>query len=135
MRKIEWKESFSVGVKSLDSQHQEVVSHLNTIFTFFEDPTKRSKMPELLTNLENYAVNHFSTEEKLFEKYKYHATEDHKKEHQLYVEKMRQFRQRLDNLDESVFVGILEFLSDWWMGHIQGCDQDYKRFLNNCGVF
>lgn len=135
MRRIEWKDSFSVGVKALDKQHQELVSYLNTIFTFFEDPSKRSQMPELLNNLEKCAVDHFSAEEKLFDKFHYQGTDEHKKEHQMYVEKMGEFRQQMNSQDEKVAVAVLEFLADWWMGHIQGCDQDYKRFLNNCGAF
>lgn len=134
MRTITWKEENSVGVKALDRQHQEVISYLNTLFEFFED-----QQPELLKDLflklEHYAEEHFTSEEDLFNKYKYQDKEAHIKEHDIYRNSMTRFRQKLESDDPSVSEDMLEFLADWWMGHIQGCDKEYTRFLNNNGVF
>ncbi len=135
MRKIEWKDTFSVGVKALDEQHQELFSYLNTIFAIFEDPSQREKTGEVLLKLEEYARVHFTTEEKLFEKHKFYGTKDHQKEHHLYEEKIKEFNLRMEKGNDRVLEDMLEFLADWWMGHIQGCDKDYTRFLNNSGVF
>lgn len=135
MRKITWKEENSVGIKALDRQHQEVISYLNTLFEFFEKESQPEVINELFLKLERYSEEHFATEEALFAKFKYQDKEAHIKEHDIYRNSMTKFRQQLDSDDPSVIENILEFLADWWMGHIQGCDKEYTRFLNNNGVF
>lgn len=123
MQKITWKEENSVGVKALDHQHQEVISYLNTMFDFFEKESPPERLEDLFIKLEHYSEEHFAAEEALFEKYKYQDKEAHIKEHDIYRNSMTRFRQQLDSDDQSVSKNILEFLADWWMGHIQGCDK------------
>lgn len=135
MKILEWKDSYSVGVKALDEQHMKLLSHLNTIYQLFDDPSQKERLDELLSELEEYATTHFKSEEELFEKYHFHSLEQHAKEHRMYEQKVTEFRARLNSPDEKITVDMLEFLADWLTGHILGSDQDYRRYLNNCGVF
>jgi hemerythrin-like metal-binding protein len=135
MRTIVWKEENSVGVKDLDQQHKEVVAYLNKMFEIISDPSQPDQLSELFQKLEQYAVDHFSAEETLFEKYKYLDKESHISEHDVYRNTMKKLRHEIDSDDKHVNEDILGFLADWWMGHIQGCDKEYTRFLNNNGVF
>ncbi len=135
MREINWNESYSVGVKKLDVQHQIVINQLNKVFELFETNSQTDNLKIVLTELENYAKVHFQTEEELFKKYRYHALEAHNQEHRLYEHKIEGFIQRFDTSGDDVKVEVLEFLADWWMGHIQGADKEYTRFFNNCGVY
>ena len=135
MRSLEWKESYSVGVQSLNEQHKVLVGHLNTIYELFDSPDKREQVGALLSELEQYAQVHFKSEEDLFSKYKYHALATHALEHRLYEKKVSEFKARFDSADDKVTLDMLEFLADWLTGHIMGSDQEYRRYLNNCGVF
>ncbi len=135
MRSLEWKESYSVGVQSLNEQHKVLVGHLNTIYELFDSPDKREQVGALLSELEQYAQVHFKSEEDLFSKYKYHALATHALEHRFYEQKVNEFKTRFDSSDEKVTLDMLEFLADWLTGHILGSDQEYRRYLNNCGVF
>jgi hemerythrin len=135
MKSLEWKESYSVGVQLLNDQHKVLVGHLNTIYELFDDPDKRVQVGILLSELEQYALVHFKSEEDLFIKYKYHGLDKHTLEHRLYERKVSEFKTRFDSSDEKVTLDMLEFLADWLTGHILGSDQEYRRYLNNCGVF
>lgn len=135
MRKIEWKDTYSVGVKKMDEQHKEIVDYLNKMFEIIDQHSQLDQVKELFAKLDDYAQVHFTTEEGLLSKNKYHDLKSHQEEHQIYIEKINTFRERLVSTDEHVSEDILGFLADWWMGHIQGCDKEYTRFLNNCGVF
>jgi len=135
MKSLEWKDSYSVGVKALDEQHQKLVSHLNTIYQVFDDPNQKEKLGVLLSELDEYAQVHFKSEEDLFAKHRYHSLEQHAMEHRLYEQKISNFRARFDSSDQKLTVDMLEFLADWLTGHILGSDQEYRRYLNNCGVF
>ena len=135
MKSLEWKDSYSVGVKALDEQHQILLNHLNTIYQLFDDPSQKERIGVLLSELEDYALVHFKTEEDLFAKHRYHSQEQQAKEHRLYEQKISDFRARFDSSDQKVTVDMLEFLADWLTGHILGSDHEYKRYLNNSGVF
>ncbi|MBA4383875.1 MAG: hypothetical protein C0410_04005 [Anaerolinea sp.] len=135
MRKIDWKDAYSVGVKIFDEQHKEIVDYLNKMFVIIDQNSQQDQLKDLFTKIDEYAQVHFTTEEGILNKFKYHDLEGHKEEHQIYIAKMETFRDRLISTDEHVSEDILGFLADWWMGHIQGCDKEYTRFLNNCGVF
>ncbi len=135
MQPLEWKETYSVGVKALDDQHKMLVSHLNTIYQLFDDPSQKDKAGNLLAELEQYAMVHFKSEEDLFVKYKFHGLDIHAKEHRYYEQKVNEFKTRFNSSDDKVTLDMLEFLADWLTGHILGSDQDYHKYLNNCGVF
>jgi hemerythrin-like metal-binding protein len=135
MYKLEWKEEYSVGVKLFDDQHKNLLSYLNKIFGIFNDSGSKEEVEKLLEDLEQYAMTHFKTEEEVFDKYKYYGSEFHNQEHRLYESKINDFRAKFHASDEKVNTEVLEFLADWLMGHIQGTDKEYKRFLNNNGVF
>jgi hemerythrin len=135
MRSLEWKESYSVGVQSLNDQHKVLIGHLNTIYQLFDSPDNKVPVGTLLTDLEQYAQIHFKSEEDLFTKYKYREFDKHALEHRFYEQKVSEFKTRFDSSDEKVTLDMLEFLADWLTGHIMGSDQEYRRYLNNCGVF
>lgn len=135
MKALEWKESYSVGVKAFDEQHKKLLSYLNTIRSIFNDPGQLDELGKLLSELEKYAKTHFKAEEDLFVKYGYYGLEQHAKEHRMYEQKVNEFRTRFKASDPNISLDMLEFLADWLTGHIQGSDHDYSRFLNNCGVF
>jgi hemerythrin-like metal-binding protein len=135
MQSLEWKESYSVGVNTLDEQHKLLVSHLNTIYHIYNDPEKKEQTGVMINQLEEYALVHFKSEEDLFVKHKFYGLDQHAKEHRFYEQKIKEYHTRFDSTDNKVTVEMLEFLADWLTGHILGSDQDYRRYLNNCGVF
>ena len=98
MKSLEWKESYSVGVQSLNDQHKLLVGHLNTIYELFDSPDKKSQVGTLLTQLEQYAQIHFRSEEDLFTKYKYRELDKHALEHRFYEQKVREFKMKLTHL-------------------------------------
>jgi hemerythrin len=135
MRELKWQDSYSVGVKKFDEQHQIIICQINKAFELFGSDFQTDQLKPILSELRNYAQVHFQNEEELLKKYKFHDLEGHKREHRLYENKIDDLLRNYDSGDEKVKVDLVEFLADWWMGHIQGCDMEYKRFLNNCGVF
>lgn len=134
-REIIWIDEYSVGVKQFDIQHQTILNELNKLYLSFESVSESEDLQVILQNLNNYAIVHFKTEEQLLEKYKYHDLLTQKNEHQLYQQKIDNLMQRFDTEGHGVMLETIGFIADWWMGHIQGCDKEYTRFLHNNGVY
>jgi hemerythrin len=135
MREIKWNSSYSLGIKKIDDQHEVIIGVLNRISYCFDPNSSPVDLGNLLDELTNYAQIHFSYEEQLLEKYKYHGLDGQITEHRFYERKVEELRGRLATSEEKVKAELIAFVADWWMGHIQGSDRDYSRYLNNCGVF
>ncbi|PKN90321.1 MAG: hypothetical protein CVU42_07110 [Chloroflexi bacterium HGW-Chloroflexi-4] len=134
-REIVWNEEYSVGVNILDRQHQTIINVLNKLFIIYDTTTEAKDLVTILNELIDYANLHFTTEETLLEKYHYRDLIVQRNEHSIYQQKINKFIDRIANEEHQVMSEATGFLVDWWMGHIQGSDKDYTRFLNNNGVF
>ncbi|MRS02317.1 hemerythrin, partial [bacterium] len=78
-------------MKTLDLQHQKILDELNKLYSTFETASEKEDLATTLNNLIDYANQHFSTEEGLLEKYKYHDLISQRKEHSLYQQKINDF--------------------------------------------
>jgi hemerythrin len=135
MEPIQWSEKFSVGVKELDEQHQQIVKMLNRLISAREHiDTHSEEISDILQEMTRYAQKHFKTEEKLLEAYDYPDLEKQREEHRSY---------RLKTLDFSTatMIGVnavpeilIAYLFDWWNHHILDDDMKYKPFFKEKGV-
>jgi len=53
----------------------------------------------------------------------------------MYEREVLKFHVRIDKSEENALIDMVGFLVDWWTGHIQGTDIEYRFFLNNRGVY
>ena len=135
MRMIEWKDSYSVGIKAFDEEHKRLFEILNQITALFEVEDPKKLIAESLKDLESYTKIHFKSEEDLFNKYAYYNTDEQIKEHRFFMAKIDEFRKKYNASDMNVKLDMLEFLADWIMAHTQGIDKDYRNFFHNRGIF
>ena len=68
---ITWKDSFSVGVHSIDDQHKKLVEMINNLYVEFYKGITNEFLNKLIAELEKYTVYHFSFEEKFMKIYDY----------------------------------------------------------------
>jgi len=70
MEPIQWSEKFSVGVRVLDQQHQQLIKLLNLLIATQGTINTRSEtISDTLIAMTRYAQAHFQAEEKLMEDY------------------------------------------------------------------
>lgn len=125
-----WKDEYNTGCEVIDKQHQKLFDIINELFQAFEGAYAESKVPRILKELEDYTVYHFSTEEKLFEEYNYPLKDQHKAEHEHFVQKIRDFKEQHEkNENEMIAFDVMIALKDWLVGHILGSDHKYIPYL------
>jgi hemerythrin len=83
---FEWRDEYSVGIKKIDDQHQEIVNHLNNLFQSMKDGKGKDTLDNVLMGLVQYTKAHFSNEENLMKLYKYPGYEEHKQKHKKMTE-------------------------------------------------
>ena len=129
MEKISWKDEYSVGVEKIDRQHR----HLFEIINKLIDHSGTSKDPELvsetLTEMLNYAKEHFTTEEELMQEYGYPEIESHKEQHIYFFKTTAELSINALNKQSMVLREIVEFLKIWLTFHILKVDMKYKEFF------
>jgi len=134
MALIEWSDDLSVKVKELDLQHQKVIAMINELNDGMKQGRGKDVIARIIDDLSSYAGSHFAAEEKYFDRYSYPGATAHKARHQEYVRKVSGMKADLESGKLALTIEVMNFLKDWWKGHIQGTDRNYSSFFNEKGL-
>lgn len=126
----EWKTEYSVGNKTLDTQHQRLLKLCKRISDYQCDCTKSSieTFHAILNDLHFYAEKHFEIEEDVLRRIGYPHLNDQKKDHDGYCERLVGFMLSAMNgdIDKS---SLQVYLEKWWIDHILISDMQYRSYL------
>ncbi len=134
---IKWQDKFSVGYEIFDNQHKELIKIINSLEELIKDKDIHEdllydKINGIFSELLDYTVYHFTTEEEIFEEKGYELTEEHKNIHNEFVESVKEevARFELGKNERVVALEIYNNLIDWLMNHILGTDKKYMNKLD-----
>ena len=129
---VEWKSEYETGCKLIDEQHKRLFQIFNEFFTAFEQAKADKKLEDIIKELESYTIYHFSTEERLFDEKGYPKKEQHKREHQEFIDKVKSFRQQYEKDENSLLAyDVMLSLREWIFNHVLGSDRLYIPYLCN----
>lgn len=131
---VSWSEDLSVGIRTIDEQHKRLIAMINELNEAMAQGKGKNVIGPILTRLANYAVEHFGTEEKLFETYGYPERDSHIAVHKAFVEKVSSFQSDFETGRAMVTRDLMVFLKDWLLKHIRGTDKKYSPFLKKKGL-
>ncbi|MEK9150304.1 MAG: bacteriohemerythrin [Candidatus Desantisbacteria bacterium] len=134
MERIKWDDSFSVGVKKLDEQHRQIVGIINKLIDTTSVSVDSELISDTLTEMRQYASDHFETEEHLLTEYKYPDYKSHKDHHIEFRKNTAGFSVDTLQYKRTVPAEILTYLKEWWVNHILNTDMEYKAFFIERGV-
>jgi len=121
-RRIEWRDSYSVGIEELDSQHQKLLELINKIGETADTGPSKASCFALLNAMIRYAQEHFTTEERYLEKNAYPKYLEQKGANEKFVQETFTMAQELDEEGLLTLGGITFYLEDWYQDHILGFD-------------
>ena len=134
MALVEWKDSLSVKVMDIDKQHRELFRIINELHEAMKTGKAKNILDDIINRLIGYTKSHFKMEERLFALHNYPDTEKHLQEHENFVQKIGEFKEKFDKGNTSLSIEVVRFLSTWIENHITTVDQKYSEFLNSKGV-
>jgi hemerythrin len=134
MSLIEWTDSLSVGIEEIDKQHKRLIELINELHVAMRERRTRDVLGNIINGLKDYAVIHFSTEEKYFDQYNYLKSGSHKREHMAFINKVIAFKAGFDKGKLMLSMEIMDFLKDWLVNHIQKIDMAYASFFHEKGL-
>ena len=134
MALIKWSQVLSVGVASLDAQHQRLFQMFDDLNEAMLRGKDREAIGEIIDGLIEYAQEHFVREEKLFAQTAYRDAAAHKLEHDAFIRKASQLKEEHLGGKDGVSLQALDFMSAWLQEHICGTDKKYTAHLNSRGI-
>jgi len=132
MKRIQWNESLSIGIKPIDNQHKKWIEHFNNAAEAIIAKQSQTQISKTLGFLMDYTEVHFSTEEKYMTDLGYPELQQHRAKH-------NELRTTLADLvkdfeDEGVTSRLADaidsFLGNWLVQHIHRVDKKFAAFTN-----
>lgn len=134
MERIKWDDSFSVGVKVLDRQHQQIIEMINRLIETSNVSVDSELVSDTLAKMMEYASDHFETEEYLMKEHSYPDYKSNKDHHIEFKKNIARLSIDTIKYKNTVPLEILTYLKEWWMNHILKLDMKYKAFFVEKGV-
>jgi hemerythrin-like metal-binding protein len=133
---IEWNSSLSIGVPSVDAQHQELVKVFNELQDAMREGKGSEKILPTLQFLGEYALKHFSTEESLMRIHRYPGYEEHRAAHDAFKADFGRLLKETESTKHRLAktMAVSSGLLDWLFTHIKQVDKELGAFLVTKGV-
>ena len=128
---IMWTDDLSVKNQQIDKEHQQLFQLIDNFYIGIMDNSPRERLEELIIGLVDYTSTHFENEEKHMMLMNYPDLEAHRKLHQHFIEKVKNYHERLISGKLILSIEVTNFLKDWLVNHIKGSDQQYAAFDEN----
>ena len=131
---INWSPALSVGIPTIDAQHQKLVALVNTLYEAMSAGKGNDVIGHVIQELTEYTRTHFSYEEGLFAMHGYPNAEAHIAEHKALLADVAELHARFKRGEKISAVSVGTFLKNWLAKHIQGADRDYQPLFVSKGV-
>jgi len=128
---VTWSSTYSVGVRSIDAQHMELINLVNDMYNHIvgDEKAERAYFKKVIHNAVEYVKVHFATEEKILLATKFPGYAEHKKAHDLFILTVLENIRAYEDGKKMNLASFTHFLKDWILTHIAIMDKQYFNFL------
>ena len=132
---IGWQEEYSVGIREIDTQHQELLARIAELAKLVGNGNTRLR--GILDTLAEQVASLYSSEENLMRRYEYPFIEDHMRQHSTFDRFFSELRKEIEGgaRDRLYLVFRIQLiLVDWHINHTTKSDLHLGNFLQRAGV-
>ncbi len=122
-----WKESYQLGIDSIDAQHRKLMEKAGELVAEIEGAQRPEVYKATIAFLETYVLHHFQEEEAYIEALGYPEAEEHKKQHRELAQVVEKYKQELEKAqyDYHVVKKLAGMLGTWLIYHVVHEDLKY----------
>lgn len=135
MALLTWKDSYRLGIPSVDHEHKELIDLINQLH---DDLGKAPSQERVITFLEEINAKisaHFALEEKVMRGLGYDELEAHKAEHERLLDAIRDIMERYEADGYVDLEGELSaHLKEWFEQHFATRDARLHEYLEEKGI-
>ena len=122
MKYLQWSDQYSVGVTSVDYEHQHLIEMINMIYAELENRRDIEEIRSTVSDVHAEISAHFALEERIMQQAGYAEYEAHKNDHEELLDQIRDMMDAIDRDPESAIDQLSEDLSDWFGKHFATFD-------------
>jgi hemerythrin len=126
---LQWQEEYSVGVKELDDQHQNLLNIINSLLSEKEDEFDQNKLSIAISAMIHHAYIHFATEEQYLAQANYPDFKPHVLDHVGFIMKTLELSLKVKDGTRENRLELLSYLKNWYSSHVLGIDRQYIPYL------
>ncbi len=129
MEKRSWNNSYCIGVRLIDKQHERLFDIYDQIVAMdaSDEKYQDEEMRSILHELERYLKENFESEEEYLKQGGFPNVEEHIIEHQLFMRKVDEFILSYKANNPYLLQNMLDFLRKWAVTHVMQTDSVYKK--------
>ena len=133
MKFIEWCGLLEIGHPTIDAQHQELFSIINTFHDQLAAGQPSHLSVQTLNRLIAFSQKHFADEEVISERFGFpdHKRNRHKQIHEKLVHDIFELHEEITRSESIDLESISQFLTNWIILHILIEDNGYKPYLTD----
>jgi hemerythrin len=131
---IEWNNKYNLGISEIDNQHKKLVKIISKLDACSKKNCEHKQIEIVFNQLLDFALEHFSTEEKYFDKFNYNNKKEHKKEHNSFKKKILGIKQKYLEEGNCSCQELIAYLSDWVDNHLVNEDSKYVDCFKKHGL-
>ena len=128
MSLIEWQDEFSVGVASVDLEHRELIDLINDLHDLVGENASADEVVSMLGEIFAQISAHFALEEKFMRDTGYSAYREHKTDHELLLDQLRDIMDKVEDDDSYDKDRLSQELERWFTVHFRTHDARLHRF-------
>jgi hemerythrin len=122
MSYLEWKEQYSVGIESMDVEHQEMIELINSVYAELEGRRDADAIEDFLGEVHSTISSHFALEERIMREAGYGEYLEHKDDHETLLDQILDMMDASFEDTESGLALLEESLSSWFGKHFSTFD-------------
>ena len=122
MKYLQWGEKFSVGVDSIDYEHQNLIGMINMIYAELDDRRDIAKIKQTVGDVHTEIAAHFALEERIMRLSVYDEFAAHKNDHEELLDQIRTIMDAIEDDPEPALDMLSDQLADWFSGHFASFD-------------
>lgn len=124
---FEFTEQYYTGIGLIDSEHKvlfNIMEKADKLIKSFTVGDKYDQIMEIMEELRQYTVDHFTDEEEYMESINYSGLEAQKRAHAAFIEKIESINEEeIDKNPHEYLESMMEFLLGWLINHILYTDK------------
>ncbi|PSO47346.1 MAG: hemerythrin [Cyanobacteria bacterium SW_9_44_58] len=131
-----WSDKYETGFPIIDKQHQKMFALVNQLNQAMVEQADQTTLKQLLRELLNDTIEHFTLEEDLMKEHDYPSYEQHKQIHDRLTHKVRKVLHCLESNEDPTLINseLSHFLHQWLVHHIQGQDRKMIQFFRERNI-
>ena len=119
-----WDDSFLIGIKELDHEHKILIEDINKLHEELARSDEKSEIRKSLGDICARMQAHFALEEYVMKEHDYEFFDEHKREHDEFLEDYTEFMIRFLNEPSISLKNLIEeCLRQWVVDHIATSDK------------